>query len=96
MDGKLFTAMPSLPSIPTSGGGAKGGEPQGPFGSYKQSGSMLPIVTRDALTAPPQSTKITTPMDGTPSIGISGGSPGMGGMDGGICSPMEPFIKNKI
>lgn len=98
MDGKFFTAMPSLPSIPTSGGAGKGGDPQGPFAQYKQSGSTMPIVTRDAMPTPSQGTQgaLTTPMDTSSSMGITGGSPGMGGSDAGICSPMDPYIKNKI
>lgn len=98
MADKIFSPMPSLPSISTSGGAGKGGDPQGPFGAYKQSGSMLSIVTRDTIPTPSQGTQggLTTPMDTSPSMGITGGSPGMGGQSGGICSPMEQFIKNKI
>lgn len=98
MADKLYSPMPSLPSVPTSGGAGRGGDPQGPFAAYRQSGSVLPIVTRDTMPTPSQGTNgsLSTPMDSTPSIGIAGNSPGMGGMDGGLCSPMQPFIKNKI
>lgn len=98
MADKIFTPMPALPSIPTSGGAGKGGDPQGPFAAYKQSGGMLPIVTRDTIPTPSQGTQggLTTPMDTSTSMGITGGSPGMGAKDGELCSPMTPFIKNRI
>lgn len=98
MEDKLFTPMPSLPSFPTQGGSAQGGDPQGPFAAYRQSGSELTIVTRDAMPTPSQGTtgSLDTPMDRTPSLGITGSSGGMGGMNGEICSPMQPYIKKQI
>ena len=77
----------------TPGGGAskKGGEPDGPFGQYMQSPSVLPIVGRDSLGANPTTQGgITTPMDTAPTLpGVSGKSDGTGPTGGAkISSPL--------
>lgn len=63
---------------PNSGGGAKGGEPQGPFGQHKQTSSILPIIGRDSLGENlGASGEIVTPMS------TSGAAmPGVSGSDG--------------
>ena len=98
MEDKLMSPMQGIRPFPGSGGAAQGGDPTGPFAAYRQSGSELPIVTRDAMPTPSQGTSgsLDTPMDKTPSLGITGTGGGMGGMDGGICSPMEPYIKKSV
>lgn len=98
MEDKFFSPMQGIKSFPTSGGSGQGGDPTGPFASYRQSGSELPIVTRDTMPTPAQGTTgaLVTPMDQTPSLGVSGSGGGMGGMNGEICSPMQPFIKKQV
>lgn len=85
----------------TPGGGAsqKGGEPNGPFGQYMQSSSLLPITTRDSLAGAPQQGfanlggsqgKVVTPMDTSTTLpGVSGQSSGSGPSGGGKIS--TPF-----
>lgn len=82
----------------TPGGGPsqKGGEPNGRFGQYKQSNSVLPIATRDGLAGAPQEGfanlggsqgRISTPMDNSSAAmpGVSGSS-GTGPTGGGKIS----------
>jgi hypothetical protein len=83
-----------------SGSGQKGGEPNGPFGSYSQSSSPLPITTRDSLPGAPQQgfgnlggaqARVVTPMDTAPTLpGVTGQSSGTGSTGGGkISSPFS-------
>lgn len=93
MIGSIASPQASVAS-PGNAGGVQGGEPDGPFGQYKQSGNTLPIQTRDKLTANPNSGgRFQTPMDGTTSIGATGQASGTGAAGKGkISSPMgSPF-----
>jgi hypothetical protein len=85
------------------GGGAsqKGGEPNGPFGSHKQSNSPLPIATRDSLGGNPQQGfgnvgsggGISTPMDTSTAMpGVTGNSSGTGPTSGGGAKISSPFV----
>lgn len=78
---------------PGGGRSQKGGEPDGPFGSHKQSSSVMPIVTRDSLGADPASRGgITTPMDTAPTLtGVSGKSDGTGPVSGGGAKISTPL-----
>jgi hypothetical protein len=84
---------------PGGGNGQQGGEPDGPFGSHKQSSSPLPITTRDSLAGAPQQgfanlggaqSRVKTPMDTAPTIpGVTGQSSGSGPTGAGKIS--TPF-----
>lgn len=83
------------------GMGQKGGEPSGPFGSHKQTGSMLPITTRDGMQGAPQGGfgsvgsggGISTPMDTSKSEmpGVTGSS-GTGPVSGGGAKISSPWV----
>lgn len=63
---------------PGSGGGAKGGEPQGPFGKHRQTESILPIIGRDSLGG-----NLGTGGDIATPMSTSGAAmPGLSGSDG--------------
>lgn len=92
---------------PGGGGGQKGGERSGPFGSYTQSSSPLPVTTRDSLAGAPQQGfanlggsqgRVSTPMDTAPTIpGVEGQSSGSGPTGGGkISSPFSSPWKDSV
>lgn len=92
--GPIAGPLQPCPYTITPGGGAsvKGGEPNGPFGQYKQSASPLPIVGRDGLSANTSAGGgIVTPMDTAPTLpGVRGGD-GTGPTSGGGAKISSPF-----
>lgn len=78
---------------PGGGPSEKGGETQGPFASYKESPSAMPIVGRDGLKANIQAGgSIVTPMDTSKSEmpGVRG-SDGTGSVSGGKAKISTPW-----
>lgn len=87
---------------PNGGGSQKGGEPNGPFGSHKETPNEMMGVARDSMSGAPQQGfgnlgsggGISTPMDTSTAMpGLSGQSSGTGPTGGAkISSPWAgPF-----
>lgn len=99
--GGIVGPLEKCPYEITPGGGAsqKGGEPNGPFGQYKQSSSVLPIVGRDGMSGAPQQGfgnlgsggGIQTPMDTSTALPGVRGSDGTGPTSGGGAKISTPL-----
>lgn len=86
--GPFATPMPDCGNVGQAGG-QKGGDNSSQFSAHKQTGSDLPIQTIDSLMGNPNSAgSFQTPMDTTPSIGVTGSSRA-GNTEGGISSPFK-------
>jgi hypothetical protein len=100
--GQIGSPQENPPYSIEPGGGAsqKRGEPNGPFGQYMQSNSVMPIVTRDSMGGSPQQGfgnvgsggKIDTPMDTSTAMpGVTGNGGGTGPTSGGGAKISSPF-----
>lgn len=79
---------------PNGGPSIKGGDPDGPFGKFKETPNLMEGVARDGLKASPTATgAIETPMS-TSSAAMPGltGSAGTGSTSGGGAKISSPFV----